>query len=122
MNDIHPTETGGGGRVLPERTPKPGDRKKHIIKCYQCGYSVIEDRDLEANSTEDGNELVTTVVTVNNTGRLPILLRNMATFLVTSKSVGDANVTSGCPLCGTYNPRGNGDERDFFATRDLSDQ
>lgn len=123
MNNIHPTETGGSGRVLPEKTAKPGDPKKHIIKCFQCGYSVIESRDLQAESTEDGNELVITTVTISNEqSKLPILLRNMATFLATSRNVTEPNVTSGCPLCGTYNPRGVGDDRDFFATRDLSDQ
>lgn len=123
MSDIHPTETGGHGKALPQRQQKPGDAKKIIIKCYQCGYSFVEDRDLEADSATDGNELVTTTVTIANVqSNLPVHLRGIDTFSATSRNVIEPEVTSGCPLCGTYNPRGNGDEKDFFATVDLSDK
>jgi hypothetical protein len=123
MNDIHPTETGGDGRRIIERQQKPGDPVKHIIKCYQCGYSFMEDRDEMSESETDGNELVTTTVTIANTqSKLPKPLQGMTRWALTSRNVVEPNVTSGCPLCGTYNPTGIGDEKDFFSTVDLSDK
>lgn len=123
MNDIHPTETAGDGRRIQERTPKPGDPEKHIIKCAQCGYSFVEDRDIEEDSEVDGNEYVNTAVAISNVqSKLPKPLQGMATFSASSRTVTEPVVTSGCPLCGTYNPRGNGDDKDFFSTVDLSDK
>ena len=124
MIDIHPTATGGNGKRLPERRSKPGDPEKHIIKCFQCGYSFVEDRDQEGESTSDGgNTYESIAVAINNTqSKLPVHLRGMTTFAATSKTVVDPVVTSGCPLCGTYNPRGDGAEKDFFRTVDLSNQ
>lgn len=123
MNDIHPTETGGDGRTIIRRQQKPGDPIKDIIKCYQCGYSFQVDRDLEEDSEVDGNEFVTTTVTISNTqSKLPVHLRGMDTFSASSRDVVEPNVGSGCPFCGTYNPRGHGSEDDFFSTVDLSDR
>lgn len=123
MNDVHPTQTGGDGKVIQERQQKPGDPVKHVIKCYQCGYSFIEGRDLEMESDTNGNEYITTTVPINNVqNKLPQPLRGMATFSASSRNVVEPVVTSGCPLCGTYNPRGIGDEKDFFSTVDMSDK
>jgi hypothetical protein len=123
MNDIHPTETGGDGKVIIRRQQHPADPIKDIIKCYQCGYSFQVDRDLEGDSETDGNELVTTTVAIaNDQSKLPLPLRGMTTFSASSRDVIEPNVTSGCPFCGTYNPRGHGSEDDFFSTVDLSDK
>lgn len=123
MTDIHPTSSGGDGKVISRRQQKPGDPVKDIIKCWQCGYSFQVDRDLEDDSETDGNELVTTTVTIaNDQSKLPVHLRGIDTFAATSRDVIEPVVTSGCPFCGTYNPRGHGDEKDFFSSVDLSDK
>lgn len=125
--DIHPTSTGRGGRVLPEKTPKPGDTIKHLLKCYQCGCTVVEDRDgIPVSGASDiegggGNSLVTTTVTISNDqSKLPIHLRGMDTFAATSRDVVEPIVSAYCPFCGSPNPRGLGDDRDFFSSVDLS--
>lgn len=123
MNDIHPTETGGDGRRLVERQQKPGDPVKHIIKCYQCGYSFIEGRDDQGESEVDGNEYIITTVAINNDqSKLPKPLQGMTRWAASSRSVIEPVVVSSCQFCGTYNPTGVGDEKDYFSTVDLSDK
>lgn len=126
---MHPSATAGDGRYKLRKTPKPGDPEKNLLSCWQCGYTVVPTRDnIPDNGAADpeadgGNTLVTTTVQISNDqSKLPIHLRGMATFAATSRDVVEPVVNTYCPLCGSPNPRGLGDELDFAGVVDLSDQ
>jgi hypothetical protein len=120
--EMHPTSTAGNGRRKFERIGVKGDPVKHIIACAQCGYSFVETRDREERSDQDGNEVVVNTVVINNVqSNLPIHLRGMTSFSASSRDVDDPEVREGCPLCGTFNPRGL-DRTPEFSSIDVSDR
>jgi hypothetical protein len=120
--DVHPTSTAGDGKRKFERIPMKGDPVKHIIACAQCGYSFVENRDKEERSDQNGNEVVVTTVAIDNDqSKLPIHLQGMTTFAATSRDIDDPEVREGCPLCGTFNPRGL-ERTPEFSNVDLSDR
>ncbi len=124
MNYVHPTETAGDGKRVHVRTKMRQDPLDDRIRCAQCGYFFKESRDSKG-STENspGIEITDTVVAVNiPANQMPALLQNVATFQATSVTVKEPMVRGGCPLCGTFNPKGVGRNDDFEKGRDLSNR
>ena len=128
MKDVHPSDTAGDGKPVNSRPGKPGDPRESRITCAQCGFIVDTERDAMGDTGSDnqsgGTEIRNTTITINQTvNNLPIHLRDMATFRATSRVVKEPVVTSGCPLCGTYNPTARGRSSDpFMNSRDLSNE
>lgn len=124
MNNIHPTETAGDGRRVWVKTKMRQDPTDDRIRCAQCGYFFKESRDSKGPSEgTPGIEIVQTSVAVNiPVAQMPSLLKNLSTFQATSVTVSEPMVRSGCPLCGTYNPKGVGRNDDFERGRDLSNR
>ncbi len=114
--DIHPTETAGDGRLKPRRTTyAPGDTRQELLECAQCGFLFRPGKDIEGDSQESPGieEVVTTVVVNNNVNKLPVHLKNVAAFLVSSVNVSEPIVSSGCRFCGSLNPKAIGRNKDF---------
>jgi len=89
-----------GGRSTDMRENNVGVKNPRIIlRCYQCGFPGVDlDRDnVDADDTGDKNETVT-VAGVDANGE------------VVNTSMDRANVTHGCPWCGStqgvFGPRG----------------
>lgn len=121
---MHPTSTAGDGRRLKTGLHAPGTPQDRYRHCAQCGFLFNDDKYDQGDSEESpGITHPAVVVTISNTQELlPRALRDLSTFSATSKTVTDAVVTSGCPLCGTHNPQGRNRFDNEPRGVDLSDQ
>jgi len=123
MDNIHPTETAGAGKPLHRyATPKPGDIKDDKIRCAMCGLPFRLDSDTHGDSQDSPGITVAdlAVAVSNDQSKLPIHLQGLAQFSVTSKTIKEPSVVSGCRLCGTYNPKGNPSPEFDTARKDMS--
>lgn len=123
MDNVHPTETGGDGR--PSRrfgTPKPGDIKDDKIRCAQCGFPFRQDSDVQGDSQDSPGIAVAdlAVAISNQQAKLPVHLQGLAAFSATSRTIKEPTVSSGCRLCGTYNPKGKQSKEFDTAHKDMS--
>jgi hypothetical protein len=128
VQDVHPTATAGDGRRIRQGLQKPGDPDDNRLQCSQCGFFFNPDRDAEGDTGSDnesaGTITANTAITISNTAaNLPVHLRDVATFLETSRTVKDPTHGSGCPFCNSLNPRGQfRNDRSFDTGVDLSGQ
>lgn len=122
MNDVHPSPSASTGREMYSRRGSPTDAPEDRIECAQCGMYVSLGRDTQGDGESNGIEIRNVEYTVANTqANLPIHLRDVASFLVSSATKKEPFVTTGCPFCGSLNSRANGRDRDpFLKSRDVS--
>lgn len=120
--DVHPTGTAGSGREIYSRRGSPSDAPEDRVECAQCGFHVSLRRDTQGDGDSNGIEIRDVTYSVANTqANLPIHLRDVSSFLVSSVAKKEPFVTSGCPFCGSFNSRGVGRDRDpFLKSRDVS--
>lgn len=128
MEDIHPSQTAGTGRAIKKQNEAPGDRVDRRIECGQCGFRFDPDRDTEGDSGSDESvggitPQTVTIAISNDQDNLPVHLRGMDTFSATSRDVIDPVVSSGCPFCGTWNPRAQfRNDKAFYSGKDIRNQ
>lgn len=122
MISLHPTETSGDGEKIRQRVSAPGDPPDNRIECAQCGFFFNPDRETEGDTGGDGYTSGVQIQDVEHTfsntaASLPQQLRDVSTFLESSRTVKEPVVTAGmgCPLCGSPNPRAVGRYPDIFA-------
>lgn len=123
MNNIHPSETGGSGRFLRRfATPKPGDIKDDKIYCAMCGFPFRMEIDAHGDSTDSpGIQIADHEISISNTqDKLPIHLQGLSAFSATSRTIKEPTVSSGCRLCGTYNPTGKESKEFDTSMKDMS--
>lgn len=122
MSDVHPTGTASTGREMYSRRGSPSDAPESRIECAQCGFYVDTNRDTQGDGESNGVEIRDVEYAVaNEQANLPIHLRDVDSFLVSSVTKKEPFVTSGCPFCGSLNSRAVGRDRDpFLKSRDVS--
>lgn len=122
MSDLHPSPSAGDGKPIYSRRGSHSDKPESRIECAQCGWNVDLDRDTQGDGESNGIEIREVEYSVNNTqANLPIHLRDVSSFLVSSVTKKEPFITSGCPFCGSFNSRGVGRDRDpFLKTLDVS--
>ena len=130
MKDVHPSPSASTGRGILksvfQQSQDPVDRR---IECAQCGFNLNLDAvaqgdaaETDSTTQESGVSQKSVQVTglYTSAGSLPLPLQGVSANYVGTFTHTEPVVTAGCPMCGSYNGRGIGRDKDpFFQSRDF---